>query len=123
MATTEKYITPEKYSGDYARSTALIVRPAPLDIQRPIQIAIPARPRAPLSRMARVLIVGCIAMLLFFFGYGLAALLILGFWAIVGSATRRYEGTSERVYTMRVGGRVARFQGDDAFDAWMEKRR
>lgn len=114
---------PDKTPGDYARSTALIVRPAPLDIQRPIQITLPAHSRAPLSRMARVLIVGCIAMLLFFFGYGLAALLILGFWAIVGSATRRYEGTTDRVYTMRVGGRVARFQGDAAFDAWHDRGR
>ena len=102
---------------------ALIVRAAPLDIQRPIQLAreMPT-PRASLSRMARVLIVGALGMLLYVAGYGLVGLCLMGFWGIIGAATRQREDTSERVYTAQRGAFIIRVRGDAETDTWYDKR-
>jgi len=102
---------------------AIVVRSAPLDVQRPILIARePAEPRAPLSRMSRVLIIGCVAMLLYFAGYGVIALCLLGLWGIIGAATRQRDDTSDRIYSLRVGSYMMRFRGDNETDAHFDKR-
>jgi hypothetical protein len=94
-------------------STALVAPPKTIHLSQPSIV----RRRFTLSRMARIYIVGIIAMTLAYFGYGLGALIILGFWAIVGSATRRYE-TSDQVYSIRLGNRIVQLRGDEAFDRW-----